>query len=34
MVLSFDAHAIKNADALSAVAANTANRVIRKIKPL
>jgi hypothetical protein len=34
MVLLFDAHAIKNADVLSAVVANTAKRVIRKIKPL
>jgi hypothetical protein len=34
MLLSFDAQAIKNADALSAVVANTANRVIRKIEPL
>jgi hypothetical protein len=34
MVLSFDAQAIKSADELSAVVANTANRVIRKIKPL
>jgi hypothetical protein len=33
MVLLFDAQAIKNADALRAVVANTANRVIRKIKP-
>jgi hypothetical protein len=32
--LSFDAQAIKNAEVLSAVVANTANRVIRKIKPL
>jgi hypothetical protein len=32
MVLVFDAHAAKNADALSAVVANTANRVSRKIK--
>jgi hypothetical protein len=34
MVLLFDAQADKNADTLSAVVANTANRVIRKIKPL
>jgi hypothetical protein len=34
MLLSFDAQAIKNADALSAVVANMANRVNRKIKPL
>jgi hypothetical protein len=34
MVLVFDAQAINNADVLSAVVANTANRVIRKIKPL
>jgi len=34
MVLLFDAQAIKNADVLSAVEANTANRVSRKIKPL
>jgi hypothetical protein len=34
MVLVFDAQAIKNADVLSAVVANTVNRVIRKIKPL
>jgi len=34
MVLVFDAQAIKNADVLSVVVANTANRVNRKIKPL
>jgi hypothetical protein len=32
MVLVFDAQPTKNADVLSAVVANTANRVIRKIK--
>jgi hypothetical protein len=31
-VLVFDAHATKNADVLSAVVANTANRVSCKIK--
>jgi len=34
MVLVFDAQAIKNADVLSAVVANMANRVSRKIKSL
>jgi hypothetical protein len=34
MVLVFDAQAINNADALSAVVAKMANRVNRKIKPL
>jgi hypothetical protein len=33
MVPVFDAQAIKSAEVLSAVLANTANRVIRKIKP-
>jgi hypothetical protein len=32
MVLVLDAQPAKNADALSAVVANTANRVSRKIK--
>jgi hypothetical protein len=34
MVLVLDAQLTKNAEALSAVVANMANRVIRKIKPL